>query len=165
MSREPDRPAASEPSTQPSDDDGSGDESGDARQHIVFQKSVTHVQERVPAEAIAEAAREFEALSQGEGQRLVRLFNDSYERHSWMQVAEQRAQHVALYAGLGIATLLSLGLIGGAIYSIGQGHPWAAGAFLGTATVSMVAGFIDASTRRRRADGGDHSPRSDQGEK
>lgn len=114
--------------------------------------SVEHPREQTDVEAVGQAAQLFEAVAPGRGQALTDAFLADYRSQTRRQEREQTAQHVVLYAGLAIAAVMSLCLIGGAIYAIRLGYVSGAAVFLGTAAISMIAGFVDASTRRRKAD-------------
>lgn len=116
--------------------------------------SVEHRYEPSDVESVGEAARIFEGVAPGRGQGLLDAFLENYRSRTRQHEREQTAQHVALYAGLIIAAIVALLLIGGAVYSISQGYVGGAVAFLSAAAISMIAGFVDASTRRREADRG-----------
>lgn len=114
--------------------------------------SVEHRYEQSDVEAVGEVAQLFEQVAPGRGTELVDAFLEDYRSRTRRQDREQTAQHIVLYAGMGIAAVVSLCLIAGAVYALHLGHVGGAAVFLGAAVVSMIAGFIDASTRRRKAD-------------
>ena len=116
--------------------------------HLAIQETyeLSHVQ------TIADAARAFEDLSPGRGEALMDAFLEDYRAQTRRADEEHRVQRNGFYLGYIMAALIAVLLIGGAIYSISVGSEIGAGAFLAAAAVSMVTSFLDASTRRRRAD-------------